>query len=552
MASTRTFPLRLDRWRAFVLAGALLAGSAPLLLSRAVPWRDIPALGSGLDPMQQAAILHYTLEHLPLRATDWSAPFFWPAPCSLAYMDPLVGQAVLVAWLPGVRANPALAYNAALAITLALAFGATVLLARRAGAGRGGAWLAGWAYALSPYAASHFMHLNQLPSPWLPLAMLGMLLLARRRQGGAVVLAGALLAQLASGLYAMAAACLACAVMLPCLASRLRRREWLVLSGVLLAVAAATWIWSRPYVAAAAAVPGYTRTAAQSGPFSARVFDLAHPPGSHLLPWPRALANRSSLYPGWLWTMLAAAGAALLWRSADSATRRWQCGLALAALAGLVLSFGRSLPLPGLGETTMPFAWLQDALWPLRAIRAPSRFFVVVTLPLALCGGVGAAALAKRVRGRRRAAALLPVPMLMLVLAALLELAPGPIQRVAVTPQGEERQIVELLAHQPHPTPWISFPQPQGEIREGPQDARSMLWAALSGQPVAGGSSGFVPAEVRALRAACYPSADAACLQALSKAGVRLAIVPRDMAPGSGAALPVLLEGSHWRVVRIP
>ena len=74
-------------------------------------------------------------------------------------MDPLWGQSLLVAWLPPPLRSVALTYNVALGLTLALAFGATVLLGRGLRLSRTASMLAGLVYALGPYAMSHLQAL---------------------------------------------------------------------------------------------------------------------------------------------------------------------------------------------------------------------------------------------------------------------------------------------------------------------------------------------------------------------------------------------------------
>ena len=55
---------------------------------------------------------------------------------------------------------------------------------------------------------------------------------------------------------------------------------------------------------------------------------------------------------------------------------------------------GRSAPVPfSSSEPSLPFAWLQDALWPLRAIRAPYRFFQAATLACSSSGFIDWSAL---------------------------------------------------------------------------------------------------------------------------------------------------------------
>jgi hypothetical protein len=361
-------------------------------------------------------------------------------------------------------------------------------------------------------------------------------------------LAAALLAQLAAGVYLMAATCAAVGVVAIAMAPRFSRRSWLALAGALLVVVAALWGFSRPYAAATAELPGFVRTPDQVGPFAARPFDLLHPPASHLLPWPSALSGRPSLYPGWLWALLAVAGAVALWRhhAQGAIERRWLVGLLAASCVCTVLTFGRTLPVPGRGEVSMPFAWLQDAVWPLRAIRAPSRFFVVTSLALALCGAAGTAWLWQRFRSSPLRA--LAVAGLLL---AMLELAPGPIARLRVQPSTDEHELLSALAAQPRPSPWVAFPQPCSEADEGILDGRTMLWAVLADQPVAGGASGFVADEVAALRVACCAGPDENCLGYLERSGVRLALIRRGLAPPD-VQLQRVASAGDWELLAFP
>lgn len=534
--------------------GALFTGALPLMLARVDPLRELPSLARGLDPLLQCGILQWVLRHPPVQAAAWQAPFFWPAPWSLAYMDSLAGQAMLVALLPGMRSWPAVAYNLALAGTLALAFLATVRLARELGLSRPAAWMSALVYTAGPHAAGHYHHLNQLPTPWLPLALWGLLRLSRGRWDGLAALLLSVLLQPLWGFYNLASLWMTVLIGVFFLLPRLRGRRGLALAAVL----AGGLMWAvasgAPYRHAADAVAGFVRGPGSVGPWAGRPFDLLHPPAVHLLPWPRALPGRPVLYAGLLWPLLALAGWVGAWRNeGDAARRRLWWGLAVAAGAGLILAFGRRMPLPGLGEVSLPLAWLQDRFWALQSLRAPTRLFLPGMLFLAVAGS----AAWDRWGRMQKAGVGMPGPgasrrtllVSSLVLIALLDLMPGGLERVRAHPDQEERSLLEVLAR--GDGAWMAFPTPCEETDERPLDARCMLWAAMVDRPVAGGSSGFVPMEVRRLRRACCRGPNEFCVADLQRAGVEEIVFPRATTLGQPAGAEMVWEGERWMVWRL-
>ncbi len=525
------------RWILSIVLGALVAGALPLVLSGSVPWRDVPAVREGADPLLQSAILQQTLREPPLTLEKWHAPFHWPSRWSLAYMDPLLGQALMVAWIPGAKGSPALAYNAAMFLTLALAFLAATLFARGLGWNKWAAWLTGWAYATSPYAAANYHHLNQLPSPWLPLALLGVLQLSRGHLMGGVLLAAAGLLQLISGVYYTAVLAIAVVLWLPFLARRIPLRSWVALVFVALGLLALTAQWSEPYRLAAAEVDGYVRGAENVGPNAARWFDLFHAPRYHALPWPEAQSNRPGTYPGLLWVLWSVVG---LWvlvtrREVDLPVRTVAAAFVVLGISGVLLSWGRTHPMPGMdGELTMPLAYLQDRLWPLRALRDPSRFFLLTSLILSATASLGVCTLLQR-RGWQRILAA------SLGLLALADLAPGPGPHVRAALTEGERQLVAQLE-----SPWTYLPQPCNEQGEGPRDGRAMQFAALSAQPVMGGSTGFQPAVIQQMRTACCDGVDLNCRARWRDAGVKQVIVDRTSNVRPHASWRLRYEDEAW------
>jgi hypothetical protein len=536
------------RWLLLQLVTASLVAVLPLLLARANPLRDLPSLAGGLDPLLQCGILQWVLRHAPLHESAWQAPFFHPAPFSLAYMDTLFGQSLLIRFLPGMKALPALAYNLCLVGTLFLAFLFTVRLGRELELGRAAALLSALVFTVGPQAAGHYHHLNQLPTPWLPAALWGMLRVSKGRWDGLLLFALAVGMQPFWGFYNLASLWMSVLLAVVFLLPTLRSKSALVLALLL----AGGLLWARhsgvPYERAADAVAGFMRGPESVGPFAGRPFDFLHPPATHLLPWPTALENRPVLYAGLLWPLVALWGFFRVVRPSAGklSVRAMWWAMATAGLCGLVLSFGRSMPLPGVGEVPLPLAWLQDRFWALQSLRAPTRLFLPGSLFLALAGSY--AAMQWRRRSFSRAARSVLTGILFL---ALLDLLPGALQRVRAQPDAEERALLTALSDGTEQGAWIALPTPCSEEEETALDARCMLWSALSGRPVAGGSSGFVPMEVRRLRRACCRGMNEYCLADLKRDGVKEVVAARGMAESLQGWGTRLWRGEHYELWRL-
>jgi hypothetical protein len=507
---------------------AVAVALLPYFLASARPGTHAPASYEGVDPLLQSAVLLYSADELPLSMDRWDAPFFHPSALSLSFMDPLLGQAASVRWIPGIQGSPGWLYFAAFALTLGLAFLATLQLGRALGLREWQAIVAGLAFTLCPYAAAHWHHLN---------ALLGLLRMYRAERRGAALLLVALCAQLSYGIYGLASQLLLVLPLSLLVVSKSSRTTRLRLLFVGVSFASVLWLFSAPYRLATEQVDGFDRAVAESGPYAARVFDLWHGPSAHLLPWPEWIPGRGVIYPGWGIVFLAAAA---LWCGRRRGVDRGGMMTALAAaLFGVLLAFGRSAPFPFLAnEPSLPFAWLQDLLWPLRAIRAPYRFFQPITLALALLAPVGAAMLWRLAPPKARAL------LLLLFLGAALDAAPGGLDRVRLGFDAGERELIAGLAAQAD-SPWTIVPQPCGENSETPEHARAMQWAVASGAPFVGGSSGFVPASHVALRSRCCGGANLGCLDALAELGVRLLLSRQELGDMEGLSAGMRL-GEYW------
>src|SRR4051812_9685198 len=169
-----------------IFVALLMHWPLPLVLGRDVP-RD---LGDPLPQAWQVAWDGHALAHQPL--DFFQANVFWPLKNSLAFSDALVGYAPF--GLIGSGPHAAIVrYDLLFLFAYALAFFGAYLLARELGAGRGGAFVAGAAFAYAPWRLEQDGHLHVLSSGGIPLA-LALLVRGYRRGSGRTVLAGWLVA----------------------------------------------------------------------------------------------------------------------------------------------------------------------------------------------------------------------------------------------------------------------------------------------------------------------------------------------------------------------
>jgi len=504
----------------FVVLVAVVVGMVPLLLSGSTDGSRLPSAHSGADPLAQAAYLAHAADHLPWQRSFWDAPWFHPVPWTQGFLDPMVGPSVVARTVPGDDA--ATDYRWVLWVTVAGCVVASTWCARRFGTGPGLALLAGVVYAIGPYAAGHFHHLNQVPSPWLPLGLGAVYALfdSGRPVRWALVFAAALALQASWSVYATAALLLGAVALVVVLAWRGNAIPVGALGVAALASGVVLVVAATPYVLAARALDGFGRDSLETLSFQARWFDLWKVPAAHLLSWPGHDPLRPALYPGVVWFALAVLGA---WAGRS---RREVVALVVVGAVGLGFAFGRSFLVPFTAvEIPLPFAWLQDHLWPLQAIRDPSRFAILFAWATAVLATLGLRQLLRRK----------PRLALLVVAVAVVDLAPG---RFAAVDASVDPGVVRTLRSIPEGEAWIGSPAACDETSETARDARFMLWAEASERPVAGGASGFVPPSIEALRNACCAPITARCRDALRAHGVEWVLSDRVVA-GEWTLVPV-------------
>jgi len=149
-----------------VYAAATIALTWPLgrRLGTAVP-------GDLGDPLFSAWVLAWDATHLG--RGWWSANIFAPHPLALAYSEHLLPQALEIWPVYAATGNPILCYNLLFLSTFVLSAIAMFAFARDLTGDRSAAFVAGLAFAFTPYRIASIPHVQVLSAVWMPLVLLG-------------------------------------------------------------------------------------------------------------------------------------------------------------------------------------------------------------------------------------------------------------------------------------------------------------------------------------------------------------------------------------------
>ena len=542
---------------AIVIACLVLAlgSTAPLgfHLGTAVP-------GDIGDPLLNAWILAWDAHALlnrPERLFD--ANIFFPLPNTLAYSEHLLATALLAMPLQGVSGQPLLTYNVSLLASFALSGLGMYLLCLRWTGRRAAALVAGLAYAFTPYRLAAISHLQLLTVQWLPFSLLALdQVLARSgRDGGQDTHAGAggrgvgkalllfgmfTLLQVLSSWYLAVFSALVLVLYLVAWSGRYGWRRMLqALPGLLAAggvVALLAMPVALPYFAVLPQLEA-TRPVELVSLLGARPSDfLAAAPWLRLAgPLSSAYRDRPGfteehlLYPGWFIALAAfSAIGQLVYRTVvrkEAFSAHWRAGVLI-----VILLIALGLTLDG------PYRALAHWLSPLRVIRAPARWMVVVTFAMAGLVGYALAGLPRhRAHSLARRALGSVVPALLAVgIYADAVAAPLPLAHLGdvAAAQPVYRVLRRLmLGAEAWRGAVLELPMYVAPAPEYPE-ARRMVASCLGWWPLVNGYSGFTPARQQewGRRLATFPSAEAlALLRDLGRLGVRYLIVHTAEAP---------------------
>lgn len=434
------------------------------------------------DPGQDGWVLARVTSQLlrePWRPFEGN--IYYPSHSSVLYKDPLLGPAVLVLPLKALGANPVLLYNAAILLSLIVASIGCYLLARRLGAARRAAFLAGVVVPYTSQQMARLFHLNLMAIPFFPFLLLGLVELLESPRLRAALLAGLSFALQAatSGYHAFSAALLA-----------LVTGAW----GLPRARGARPWLWSAAALAVAALVLqpyvsgfGWVRehdARMQRGAEVAVVesLDLMDVFASRSYVWNGLLPQGHAFFPGLVVLLLA--GRALRDLRRDAYVRL----LALIVLATFAFALGPQIRFRGRALAPGPFALAARAIPWLDAMRHPHTLAVPGLMALGILAALG---LSRSRLSRSRAGCAL------VSLAAGVEtLGDAPARRPApLDLPGVYADVARLEAAQARRG---TVP---GAVLEVPFSDRAYLWrAAFHDLRIVNGAGSFEPERYQVLR----------------------------------------------------
>ena len=150
-----------------------------LLATGVYTWPLLRDLGTRLpsdpaDPVFNTSILWWNATTVPFSPQWWNAPHYYPSDSVAAFTENLVGLAPIATPVYWLTQNPIAAYNVAYFLTYALSALAVFLLVESLTKRRDAAFLAGFAFAFTPYRTTEIAHIQSLAAYWLPLALLGL------------------------------------------------------------------------------------------------------------------------------------------------------------------------------------------------------------------------------------------------------------------------------------------------------------------------------------------------------------------------------------------
>ena len=148
----------------------------PLRLATAIPH-------DAGDPLLTAWILAWNAHTVPLTATWWNAPMFWPMPGALGLSEHMLGLSLVASPLQWLGTDPIVAYNVLFLLSFPLCAIAAHALAHTVTERHDAATLAGVVFAFNPYRLSQVSHLHILWVFWMPLALMALHRYARDGRG---------------------------------------------------------------------------------------------------------------------------------------------------------------------------------------------------------------------------------------------------------------------------------------------------------------------------------------------------------------------------------
>jgi hypothetical protein len=479
-------PLAPGSW--FLATSGFCAVGAVLLYPQLAAMHSVPDLGDPLFSIWRMSWVFRQLTGDPRPLFD--ANIFHPEPLTLTYSDSMLLPSLLAAPLMACGLHPLLVYNILFVSAFLLSAFATYLLAFKWTGSARAAFISGIVFGFYPYRFEHYSHLELQMTVWMPLILLAIdRAIDTLRVRDACVIALSWIAQLYSslyygvffGFYGLAVTAVLCWSRRVGIRRLLKPALATAALAVLLAVPLA-----RPYFAAQARKG--TRDVGAVTELSATPADYIRADlrsaryGTITLPGRKP---ERALFPGLTPLMFSAAG--LL--PPIGSTR-------LATLAGMFVAFDGSLGFNGLLYPSL-YEWLP----PMRGLRVPARFSILVGLSLAILSAFGA----RRIL-RRRAGISGHIVFGLLVVAVVVDFQP--ILRLRPAWQNPPAVYASLAGRPDVVLAEFPFPRQMADLDD---NLIYMYFSVWHGTALVNGYSGFFPPDYADVikELAGFPDADA-------------------------------------------
>ena len=406
---------------------------------------------------------------MQIRGTSSTRNIFSPERLTLTFSDPIILPSLTAAPLAGLGLHPVVTYNLLLLSGFWFSGIATYLLVERLTASPLAAFVAGVIYACYPYRFEHYGHLELQMTQWIPLGLLALHLFVstgRWRYAIALGLAGA--AQLYSSMYS-AVFFLLYAVVIGVgliLAYRTPLRRLVLPASAAAVVAALIAVpLARAFVAAEPLKA--ERTTDEVRFYSATPLDYFRGNLQSALWKDRILPPEPerALFPGVMPLALAAIGIA----PPLSAVR-------LVYTVGLLVALDCSF---GFNGAFYPL--LHRSFPPVRGLRVPARFSVIVGLTLSIFAGFGARRILGWCRSRINQRAAIAVLIVLIAIDAWPALPLVPVWK-------EPPPIYETLKAR-RDVVLAEFPVDENPVFNTP----FMYFSVWHWRPIVNGYSGYIP-----------------------------------------------------------
>jgi len=377
------------KWHNGAALIGLTAIAALMLQEQLRQMTSVPDLGDPLFSIWRMGWVYQQLHGDPRGFFD--ANIFHPTPLTLTLSDSMILPSFVAAPLFATGLHPLLVYNGLLLAAFPINGFATYLLIRKLTGSAAASFIGAFFYMCHPYRFEHYSHFELQMTMWMPMTLLVMLRLGETCRIRYALLAGALAAaQLYSsmyyGVYFPFYAVLVIGFLGVVWKWRWRRLIGPAAIGAAFALGLVVPL-ARPYVAAQD-MKGDRDTAAVEF-YSADLSDFFRPHirlATHSGRWLEANHPERALFPGI--TPLALTAVAL---SPPIGPVR------AAFAAGLALSYDLSRGMKGVLYPT-----LYRTLPPIRGMRVPARFSIILGISLAVLAAFGARRLLSRWSGGAR------------------------------------------------------------------------------------------------------------------------------------------------------